>query len=146
MEYDKRWVSKDYVEVLQQLLRIATPKREFNGHAPCPWLAIGITSGKVSIERGSEPTVDVDKAKQHNKTRWATAYWYQPTMKAKELELTCKIMSDDEITVLYMHDDDSTDPLNVKLCGKYPILIVQNKKMLDTARQQLPPDYPYSFD
>ena len=49
MEYDKRWVSKDYVEVLQQLLHIATPKREFNGHAPCPWLAIGITSGKVSI-------------------------------------------------------------------------------------------------
>ena len=67
-------------------------------------------------------------------------------MKAKELELTCKIMSNDEIEVLYMHNDDSTEPMNLKLCGKYPLLIVQNKKMLESARRQMPPDYPYSFD
>ena len=143
---DIEWVKDDYIEVLKQIINIATPSKHFNNHAPCPWLAIGISTGKVAIERGRIPTNDGDSAKKFNNTRWATAYWYQPIMKAAELDLTCRAMSNSEITCLYMHKDDATDPMGQKLTGKYPLLIVQNTKLLESARRQMPPDYPYSFD
>jgi hypothetical protein len=148
MKKDQKWISNDYVEVLQQLLNIATPSKQFNGHAPCPWLAIGLSTGKVSIERGTgEPIEDVKKIiEQTNYKLWATCYWYQPDMTAKELDLTCKIMSNNNITCLYMHLDDAKDTMGQKLCGKYPMLIVQSKSILDSARNNLPPDYPYKFD
>ncbi len=90
-------IDKDYVQVLQQLLVIALPSKKFNGHPPCPYLARGLSTGKVVIERGIDPTTDVRRAEQHNTT------------------------------------------------GKFPLLIVQNKKILEAARNNLPPDYPFEF-
>ena len=138
-------IDKDYVQVLEQLLVIALPSKKFNGHPPCPYLARGLSTGKVVIERGIDPTTDVRRAEQHNTTRWATAYWYNDDITAEKLELVCKVSETEELEVLYMHPKGAPKPMGVKLSGKFPLLIVQNKKVLEAARNNLPPDYPFEF-
>ena len=138
-------IQDDYQTVLKQLLFIALPHKKFNGYAPCPWLAKGLSTGKVLVERGVDPTADVRKAEQHNNERWATCYWYQKTMTAETLETVCKVMCNDDIEILYMHPKGAPKPMGVKLSGEYPLLVVQNKKLLEQARANLPPDYPFDF-
>ena len=48
-------IQDDYQTVLKQLLFIALPHKKFNGYAPCPWLAKGLSTGKVLVERGVDP-------------------------------------------------------------------------------------------
>ena len=138
-------IEDDYQTVLKQLLVIALPHKKFNGHAPCPWLAKGLSTGKVVVERGVDAWQDVLKAKEHNTVRWATCYWYPKNTLAKVLEAVCETMSDKEIEVLYMHPKGAPKPMGVALSGAYPLLVVQNKKLLQQARDNLPDDYPFDF-
>lgn len=139
-------INDEYIEVLQQLLVIATPSPHFNGHAPCPWLARGLATGRVVIERGTEPCQDIASAEKENHSRWATAYWYPPKTKQKELELACEIMANSDIECLYMHSENNPPkPMGMDLSGKYPLVIVQNRSLLEHARNNLPPDYPFEF-
>ena len=138
-------IEDDYQAVLKQLLFIALPNKKFNGHAPCPWLARGLSTGKVTVERGVDPWQDVLQAEKHNDTRWATCYWYPKTMKADTLEGVCHATCNQSIEVLYMHPRGAPKPMGVTLSGEYPLLVVQNRKLLEQARANLPPDYPFEF-
>ena len=66
-------------------------------------------------------------------------------MTAETLETVCKVMCNNDIEILYMHPKGAPKPMGVKLSGKFPLLIVQNKKILEAARNNLPPDYPFEF-
>ena len=137
-----------FIEVMKQLILIATPMKNFNGYPPCPWLALGLGKAKVLIERGSTPTYDTDRAQQtlRQTPLWGIVYYYDETLHHQDLEKAyreCDTNPDYPHTVLYMHRAVADNPRGVQLAGKHPLLIVQDSDMLNYARDNLPPDYPY---
>jgi len=143
-----RQVDPGFIEVMKQLILIATPMKQFNGYPPCPWLALGLGKAKIVIERGSTPLHDVERAQvaMHPTPLWGIVYYYDESLEYQDLEKAsheCDNNPDYPHTVLYMHKDVSTRPQGVQLAGKHPLLIVQDSDMLNYARDNLPSHYPY---
>ena len=137
---------QSFIEVLKQLIVIATPMKQFNGYPPCPWLAIGLAKAKIIIEKGSDPLFDTQRARQLIKHKWGVVFYYEHTVNSQDLEKAyreCDTNPDYPYTVLYMHEAVGDNPQGVKLTGKHPLLIVKDSDMLQYARDNLPPNYPY---
>ena len=133
-------------KVLEQICNIAVPSPNFNNLPPCPFLAKAMATNKVSIQQGIIPAEDVKRGRKLIEDKqWAVVYWYPPNTEAELLELTCDVHTDMEVTCLYMHRAHSTKPMGMELTGKYPLLIVQSTPLLETARKNLPPNYPYRW-
>ena len=144
MKYDPR-----FLEVMKQLILIATPMPNFNGYPPCPWLAVGLSRAKIVIEAGSTPVYDTQRALKHftSKPLWGIVYYYDETLHHQDLEKAyheCDNNPDYPHTVLYIHRAVADNPRGVQLAGKHPLLIVQDSDMLNYARDNLPPNYPYN--
>jgi hypothetical protein len=133
LEQQKFRVDKDYHQVLIQLFSIALPSPVFHDVPACPWLARGLATGKVLVEQGTDPLADCKNAiEQMNDMYWAIIYYYPESMHYRQLQLTCKIMKTPLIEPLYMHVDMPGTEETLDLCGKFPIMLVQNTALLNS--------------
>lgn len=132
MDKQRFKVNDDYHSVLLQLCSIALPSPAFHNVPACPWLAKGLATSKVLVVKGTDPLLDVQEAISELKDYWAIIYYYPESIKYQLLQITCKVMKSDIVEPLYMHVDMPGSEETINLCGRFPIILVQNTALLNS--------------